>query len=860
MIVPVYQNDDPAHPHPDSIWTDGVSIHPLPHVDGNGESVNNGVIVKVNPPKIPFNEKTRLSHVPCDIALVIDVSGSMDEEAPMPYDPDNDDADEVMDDVGNENTALSVLDLVKHACRTILSTMDERDRLAIIKYSSKAAVLQGLTSTTDENKNQAMINIENLQTEGSTNLWHAIKAGIKVFRDADQVGNVPAIMILTDGKPNHMCPNEGYVPALQKMGTIAPSIHTYGFGYRLRSGLLKSIAEFGGGNYAFIPDAGMIGTTFIHAVAHLQSTVAINAKLCLKYGDNVHVEETMGSYVKQQLEPDLRREKHGSTIRHLMIPLGNLQYGQSRDIYLKWLHHKYLFSDSRPPILSATLRYDVPATNSVVTHLERKSACNLLTEPSTSLTEAEIAYHISRSQICAFIAGLFPIDGLGEHRMVAELKARYGGDGSTTSPGLEAKQQELNELLASLPAGNYPDDPRCQSLLQDLNGAAPFGQVAMALSSSANFARWGQHYLPSLHGAHVRQLCNNFKDPGPLQYNTESPLFIKCRDELDIIFNELPSPEPSLIMDENSGRFYSNASTLQAAYSRAGISHHVHQLSLDRRHRNTNPPPPGSSAQDANNDAIDDPLYRIRGGPVSQSSKYSSGSFSMVRYNLSSNPCFAGDTLVELGHGGGKIPIKDLKTGMQVATPMGPRDVVAVLVTPVEKEWMVELEGVLVTPWHPVTLSVCTDNVSTGWQFPCNLVKSARNMVEYTGWIYSVLLQQDANADAHALLLGDTAPFWGVTLGHGLVSGSGSDVRAHGFFGDYTHIVKSLVGLGVRDDDGCLLTGGVARSKTTGLVCGFKKHRGPWANGPSFPCGNKTTGLNQQAQNAVNQAFMKTSY
>jgi len=42
------------------------------------------------------------------------------------------------------------------------------------------------------------------------------------------------------------------------MGPLPATIHTFGFGYELRSDLLKSIAEVGGGNYSFISDAGMI--------------------------------------------------------------------------------------------------------------------------------------------------------------------------------------------------------------------------------------------------------------------------------------------------------------------------------------------------------------------------------------------------------------------------------------------------------------------------------------------------------------------------------------------------------------------------------------------------------------------------
>jgi hypothetical protein len=46
----------------------------------------------------------------------------------------------------------------------------------------------------------------------------------------------------------------------QRLKGQLPTIHTFGFGYSIRSGLLQSIAEVGAGSYSFIPDAGMIGT------------------------------------------------------------------------------------------------------------------------------------------------------------------------------------------------------------------------------------------------------------------------------------------------------------------------------------------------------------------------------------------------------------------------------------------------------------------------------------------------------------------------------------------------------------------------------------------------------------------------
>jgi hypothetical protein len=51
-----------------------VTIHPLESKDG--------VLVKVQPPVQPFHSTA--GHVPCDIVLVIDVSGSMGSSAPAP--------------------------------------------------------------------------------------------------------------------------------------------------------------------------------------------------------------------------------------------------------------------------------------------------------------------------------------------------------------------------------------------------------------------------------------------------------------------------------------------------------------------------------------------------------------------------------------------------------------------------------------------------------------------------------------------------------------------------------------------------------------------------------------------------------
>lgn len=780
-----------------------VSIHPLPSL------TEHEVIVKVQPPLVPAIEG--ISHVPCDIVLVIDVSSSMDDPAITSCDLDG------------ERTGLTVLDLVKHACRTILSNMDGRDRLALVTFSSEATVLHDLANMTPSTKESLLQSIERMQTGGATNLWAGLRAGLAAVESSYEPRrgyNVPAVMVLTDGKPNHMCPPEGYIRALRKRSLTActdATIHTFGFGFSLRSGLLKSLAEYSGGNYAFIADAGMIGTTFVHAVAHLQSTWAVNATLELSCPAHLSLHETAGPYVTRNGTMGTAvYQPGGGTSSQLCIPLGNLQCGQSRDICLRWAVRS---PGDEVPLLRARLHYRT-LTTLAMGHETSPVVQSRLSGVAASLSDAEAAYHLSRARICAFLARLSPIDARDEHR---ESRSRYHQAHSSELP---AQQQELAALVSSLPAREHADDPRCASLLQDLDGEAPYGQIRMALDDEASFERWGQHYLPSLHGAHARQLCLNFKDPGPLLYGAASPLFLRRRDALDDTFNQLPPPVSS--SNNNRGR---NRSNNQGQ-------------------------PPSAGAAGATLHEAPSLLYRLRGVPPSGATNNngSTPSWMQSRYNMSSNSCFAGDTMVQCSDDGW-IPLECLKPGTVVVTPRGPHTVAEVLVTPVQNQNMVKLRGALVTPWHPVSLPPLDDgniapNSSTSssplmpprvWNFP-NDVAPPTAVAPYTGCVYSVLLQHDADVDAHAMrLCGRSqgqgpdatvvepkgAPFWGVTLGHGLVTGDRQDdARVHRFFGNRAQVVESLKGL-MALGNGCLLTGGVERSKTTGLATGFKKRQFP---------------------------------
>jgi hypothetical protein len=489
------------------------------------------------------------------------------------------------------------------------------------------------------NKPTAKAHILNLQVRDSTNLWHGILSGLQVFKDdtSPNQGRVPAIMVLTDGQPNYMCPPQGYVPKLRAMGKLPAAIHTFGFGYDLRSGLLKSIAEVSGGNYAFIPDAGMIGTVFVHAVANLQSTFVNDAVLRVTTPGFIELEETTGESVDQQEPSQLGPPQNYD--RQLAIPLGNIQYGQSRDIYLRYSNISHLIKtlnmmeeDDGPPVVTAVLEYShmdaKTHTVAATSHINKTNA--------SALSPAETAYHMSRSAIIELLSHVAPVRMRdGEH---VPVKA----SGKLADA---ARQLLIDKSPTLLPAAreSVRDDPRCQSLLEDLRGdstddgtpAGVSGQILLAFAPQY-FQKWGIHYLLSLGNAHAKQICNSFKDPGPLMYGADSPLFLRCRDRLDAAFDTLPPPKPS------------NTNT--------------------RR---------GPLTMRMYND-IDAPCF------AGCSTVVVDGGEERVA------------KVMEVGK---------LRPGMNVATPRGSRTIVAVLKTRVKRQMMCRVgEQLVITPWHPVSV------------------------------------------------------------------------------------------------------------------------------------------------------------
>jgi hypothetical protein len=345
--------------------------------------------------------------------------------------------------------------------------------------------------------------IEGLCTEDMTNLWDGLKMGMTLLSDDSATsskkpggtsyasGRLSTLFILTDGLPN-ITPPRGHNAMLRAFLEAHPmaqpfSISTFGFSYALDSKLLLELAQIGGGGYGFIPDSGMVGTVFIHAVANTYATYAPRTHLDIELPPGTETE------VKGAL-PVIK------TSWGIQIDVGDIQFGQSREFVV-------VIPESHANI-SATLTYR-PFT----------SAEDIKAQAVDSATPdlASIKYHAARLDFVDTLFAIPKVDNLATS--IAAL---------TT----------LKDHLSSTSTLAKHDD--AQALAKDISG-----EGLLALQAD-NFIRWGRHYLPALARAHQRQQSANFKDPGLQVYGRNSVLFLAERDKLDAAFDALPPPKPSL--------------------------------------------------------------------------------------------------------------------------------------------------------------------------------------------------------------------------------------------------------------------------------------------------------------------------
>lgn len=467
-----------------------LQIAPELDVVADGSECKASVMVSIRVPEaeIPGQElkrtkSGRVERSPADVCCVVDISGSMRSKATY-------EVDGVMRDDG-----LIYLDIVKHAVKSVMHILKDQDRFALVAFDQRSEIVFPLDHMTAEGRARGIAALDALHPRGWTDIWAGIKAGMEAMRGAGDSGGwrMKTILLLTDGVPNES-PPEGELQALRSYKENYPSfnfqLNTFGFGYNLRSNLLLDLSTEGHGTFAFIPDAVIVGTTFVNSVCNALSTHTQNATLHLMaQGGAGFTGDVVG------IESSLVAETSWGRV----VSLGPLQFGQSREVVVPMS-----IPSGTKPYLEAVLVY-------------RKKGSEVRFSGQGTSREASIEA-AAASALAQTVATGYDV----------VRKAEAGDTGLAQANAIMKSLTEQSE--------NWPES--CATLKEDVAG-----RMTKALDGIDRFNRWGKHYLRALTRAHQLQVCTNFMDKGLQDYG--GTVFRSLRDEGDKIFLSLPAPKAS---------------------------------------------------------------------------------------------------------------------------------------------------------------------------------------------------------------------------------------------------------------------------------------------------------------------------
>jgi len=446
-------------------------------------------LVQVTPPAEPSAGSKR---PPADVCCCIDISGSMSNAAECAG-------------AGAEDNGLSLLDVAKHAVRTIIQILGPEDRLSLVMFDDRSEAVFPLMFMDEAGQTKAVEENDKLCTRGGTDIWKGINVSMDQLRDGKDRAAFSHLIVLTDGQTdnrNRVLPNlKEYVATNSFMPT---TIATFGFGYNIDSELLANIATYGHGLYAFIPDAGFVGTIFVNAISNMLAVVASDVTVSLNALAGAKILEVMPFPNESAEGAEASSDDSGTAT----VCVGAVQFGQSRDVVVRM----QVPAGSDAAILDAAVQYN----------LAGGSTCETIKnhgEDSTEQKDLKNQFWRCRT--------------IGALDKAMQLCQPRGDD------AFKAATACLSTLADEMKASPEAENREVAALLEDITG-----QSAEAVSKVEWFHKWGRHYLPSLSFAHKMQQCNNFKDPGVQVYG--GALFESIRDEADDQFNKLPPPKPSL--------------------------------------------------------------------------------------------------------------------------------------------------------------------------------------------------------------------------------------------------------------------------------------------------------------------------
>ncbi len=233
---------------------------------------------------------------PLSLAVVIDRSGSMS-GAPI------------------ENA--------KAAASRLIGQLDPGDAFTVIAYSSGEQVIMPLSRASDVNKSAARAAIERIYEDGGTCISCGLGRGASELERSPIADGVRRIVLISDGQANEgIWDRDELAQLASRTAANGTSISAVGVGLDFDEVTMQRIASVGRGNYYFVEDTANLSAMFAKELGGLAETVASDARLVVRGGEGVSIEEVYG----------YQFSRAGDSVT---IPIADLRAGETRKVVLR---------------------------------------------------------------------------------------------------------------------------------------------------------------------------------------------------------------------------------------------------------------------------------------------------------------------------------------------------------------------------------------------------------------------------------------------------------------------------------------------------------------------------------------------
>jgi Ca-activated chloride channel family protein len=174
------------------------------------------------------------------------------------------------------------LDLVQDALHTLVDQLHPTDSVAIVTFSERARVVREMTRAADADKLHDAI--DELHTEGSTNLEAGLVLGYRVARDGFRAGRTNRVIILSDGLAN--VGNTDADPILRRVREEADkqiALLGVGVGSEYGDTLMERLADRGDGFVVYVSQRAQAREVFVERLPATLTVRALDAKVQVSF-------------------------------------------------------------------------------------------------------------------------------------------------------------------------------------------------------------------------------------------------------------------------------------------------------------------------------------------------------------------------------------------------------------------------------------------------------------------------------------------------------------------------------------------------------------------------------------------------